>query len=207
MRVDPKPLSAYPWYLRPFFRNQARKYGEVLQPALLWARTPRVFAALALLYGAFERKRSPLDPALRALITVRVSQINHCAFCVDINSNTLHARGVPWDKVDALATWRESDAFDGRERAVLAYVEAMVRTDQQVDDATAAAVRQHFDDDAFTELTGLIAFQTMSSSFNAALDVPPQGFCKPAWLQRADTGSGAAQASGETVETVETARQ
>jgi alkylhydroperoxidase family enzyme len=39
-------------------------------------------------------------------------------------------------------------------------------------------LRKHFDDDTIVELTALIAFQNMSSKFNAALDVPPQGFCK-----------------------------
>ena len=43
----------------------------------------------AFLYGALDRRASPLDPALRSLVTVRVSQINWCAFCVDINSATL----------------------------------------------------------------------------------------------------------------------
>lgn len=200
MRVEPKPLSAYPWYLRPFFWNQKRKYGEVLQPALLWARSPLVFAAVALLYGAFERRRSPIDPVIRALITVRVSQINHCTFCTDINSNTLNKRGVSWDKIDALDHWRDSNAFDARERAVLAYAEAVVRTDTQPDDATVAAVREHLGADAFTELTGLIAFQNMSSSFNAALDVPPQGFCKPAWLQPGGGAPGGGTAEGGTTE-------
>ncbi|SDF42975.1 uncharacterized peroxidase-related enzyme [Limimonas halophila] len=178
MHVEPKPLSAYPWYLRPFFWNQKRTYGAVLEPALLWARSPKVFAAVALLYGAFERRKSPLDPALRALVTVLVSQINHCAFCVDINSKTLNKRGVDWAKIDALPSWRESNAFDARERAVLAYTEAVTHTDGRVSEEMMQALKQHFDDDALTELTGLIAFQNMSSKFNSALDVPPQGFCK-----------------------------
>jgi hypothetical protein len=43
MRISPKPPDTYPWYLRPFFWNQRRKYGAVLDSALLWARTPKVF--------------------------------------------------------------------------------------------------------------------------------------------------------------------
>lgn len=41
-----------------------------------------------------------------------------------------------------------------------------------------AALKQHYDDDALVELTGLVAFQNLSSKFNAALDVPAQGFCQ-----------------------------
>lgn len=178
MRVPAKSPRQYPWYLRPFFWNQKRKYGSVLDAALLWARAPRLFLGVATLYGMIDRRSSPLDPALRSLVTVRVSQINHCRFCVDLNSATLLKRGAPMDKIDALASWRESNLFDERERAVLDYTEAVTRSDIQVTDAQTDQLRAYFDDDAIVELTGLIAFQNMSSKFNAALDVPPQGFCR-----------------------------
>ncbi len=177
MRVPPKPIPAYPWWVRLFFWKQKRTYGAVLDPGLLWARSPLVFGAVALLYGALDRRSSPLAPALRSLITVRVSQINHCAFCVDVNSATLAKRGVSDDKIEALADWRQSPLFDEVERAALDYAEAVTRTEGDVDDAMTARLAQHFDDDALVELTALIAFQNLSSKFNDALDVPPQGFC------------------------------
>ena len=178
MRVEAKALSRYPWLLRPFFWNQRRKYGAVLEPGLLWGRSPWLFAAVALLYGALDRRSSPIEPALRALVTVRVSQLNGCAFCIDINSATLLKRGIAAEKVEALAGWRGSDLFDDREQAVLDYAERMTDSTQRVDDGTMARLRRYFDDDAIVELTGLVAFQNLSSKFNAALDVPPQGFCK-----------------------------
>ena len=176
MRVEPK--QKYPWYLRPFFWNQRRKYGTVLVPALLWGRSPKLFAAVALLYGAIDRKSSPLSPGLRSLVTVRISQINWCEFCVDINSAALLRRGVSLAKVETLGNWRESNLFDDKERVALEYAEAMTRYDLRVDDGLMDRLKQHFDEDAIIELTGLIAFQNMSSKFNSALQVPPQGFCK-----------------------------
>ena len=178
MHVDDKPLSSYPWWLKPFFWSQRRRYGEVLKPGLLWARVPRLFAAVALLYGVLDRRRSPIDPVLRSLVTVRVSQINHCAFCIDINGATLVRRAGSEDKVAALALWRQSPLFDTRERAVLEYTEAMTFSDREVDAAMVAALRPFFDPEGLVELTALIAFQNLSSKFNAALDVPPQGFCQ-----------------------------
>ena len=188
MRIPPKPVRDYPWYLRPFFWNQRRKYGAVLDSALLWARSPRVFLGVALLYGAIDRKSSPLDPVLRSLVTVRVSQINGCRFCVDLNSATLLKRGVPIEKVDALADWPTSDLFDDRERAALDYAEAVTLTDREVDDALAQRLSRHFDEDAIVELTALVAFQNMSSKFNSALGVPPQGFCRVPAAASADPG-------------------
>jgi AhpD family alkylhydroperoxidase len=178
MRIEPRRPADCPWYLRPFFWNQRRKYGAELSAALLWARTPKVFVALATLYGALDRRGSPLEPALRSLLTVRISQINHCPFCVDLNSATLLKRGVAMEKVQALEDWQSSNLFDERERIALDYAEAMTLSDRGVDDGLMARLRQHFDDDAVVELTALIAFQNLSSKFNAALAVPPQGFCR-----------------------------
>ena len=74
--------------------------------------------------------------------------------------------------------WRASDLFSERERVTLEYAEAITRSDLEVSDELMARLRQQFDDDTIVELTALIAFQNMSSKFNAALDVPPQGFCR-----------------------------
>jgi len=178
MRVTVKNISQYPWFLRPFFWNQKRKYGAVLQPGLLWARVPKLFASVALLYGALDRRSSPLDPVLRSLVTVRVSQINWCQFCIDINSATLAKRTGSMDKVEALEQWKESQLFDEKEKAVLEYTEAVTFSDQQVTNELVERLKAFFDEDGIVELTGLIAFQNLSSKFNSALDVPAQGFCK-----------------------------
>ena len=177
-RIPTDPNFRYSWYAKLIFANQRRRYGKELEPARLWARTPKVFAALSLLYGALDRRRSPIEPALRSLITVRVSQINWCAFCVDINSATGLKRGVSDAQLAALAEFETSPLFDERQKAALAYAEAITRTDVGVDDALMARVKACFDDNAVIELTALIAFQNMSSKFNAALDVAPQGFCR-----------------------------
>ena len=178
MRVTEKPISSYPWYLRPFFWNQKRKYGQVLKPALIWARVPRLFAAIAILYGVLDRKSSPIDPVLRSLITVRVSQINGCRFCIDINSAVLAKRTGSMNKVEALDRWQESELFDNKERVVLEYVEAVTYTGRQVDDDLTQRLYKYFNEDEIVELTGLIAFQNLSSKFNSALDLPAQGFCR-----------------------------
>jgi AhpD family alkylhydroperoxidase len=176
--VAAKPLSKYPLFIRLFFWKQKRTYGQILDPGLLWGRSPWVFATVALLYGALNRSSSPIAPMLRSLVTVRVSQINHCAFCVDINSATLTKRGVSVEKVYALNNWRESPHFEPDERLALEYAEAITNTDRKVDDDLRSRLKERWDDDSIVELTGLIAFQNLSSKFNAALDVPPQGFCR-----------------------------
>jgi alkylhydroperoxidase family enzyme len=80
-------------------------------------------------------------------------------------------------KVEALERWKGSDLFDANERAVLEYTETVTYPDRSVSDGLMAELRRYFEDDAIVELTGLIAFQNLSSKFNSALDIPAQGFC------------------------------
>ena len=91
-----------------------------------------------------------------------------------VKSATLAKRGVPMEKIDALSDWRSSLLFDGEERLPLEYAEAM--TLNRVNDDLRGRIKKHWNDDAIVELAGLIAFQNLSSKFNAALDVPAQGF-------------------------------
>jgi AhpD family alkylhydroperoxidase len=175
--VETPPGHRFPWYVRLIFRLQRRRYGRELEPARLWGRLPRAFLAMSAMYGVLDRKSSPIEPALRSLVQVRVSQINGCGFCVDINSASGLKRGVDANKLEDLARFADSAAFSGREKAALRYAEAMTDSNRRADAALFQALREHFDDDAIVELTALVAFQNMSSKFNAALGVPAQGFC------------------------------
>jgi len=176
-RIATPPDHAYPWYVRLVFALQRRKYGAELQSARLWGRLPRTFLMLTLLYRSIDRKDSPIDPMLRSLLQVRVSQINSCGFCVDLNGAAALERGLEPAKLAALAGWERSPAFDEREKAVLAYADAATDPARRVDDACFARLRAFLDEDAVLELTALIAFQNMSSKFNAALALPSQGLC------------------------------
>ncbi len=177
MRIAAKPEREYPFWVRLIFRAQKKKYGSSLEPTRLWGRSPRLLMGLQFLYSAIDRKNSPLNPALRSLVTVRVSQINHCSFCIDINSALLQKRGVPMEKILALANYESDPAYTEQERAALAYTEAMTRSDKKIEDTLFERLKIHFDENQIIELTALIAYQNLSSKFNAALKIPPQGFC------------------------------
>lgn len=173
------PLGhAYPWYVRLILALQRRRYGAELESAKLWGRLPRSFLALTLLYRTLDRRDSPIEPALRALVQVRVSQINWCAFCTDLNGAAALERVVAPEKLAALEQFENSPLYSERERAALAYAEALTDPVRRVDDACFARLRAHFDEQAVLELTALAAFQNLSSKFNAALGVPAQGFCQ-----------------------------
>jgi len=66
MKIQEKSLHEYSWYLQPIFRSQKKKYGAVLKSGLLWARLPRLFAAVSFLTGliAFQNLSSKFNAAL-----------------------------------------------------------------------------------------------------------------------------------------------
>ena len=171
------PLESLPASLKPIAAMQKKHFGAVLNPTRWWGRMPRLFWLVALFVGFLERKKARLTPVMRALLMTRVSQVCHCAFCVDANSLRLAERCGALDKVLQVANWQESALFSAEERVALAYADAVTATPPQVDDALKAQMKQHFTDDAITEMTALIAFQNLSARFNAALDIPSQGLC------------------------------
>lgn len=172
-RIGGKRDGEYPLAVRALFASQLRKYGKVMEPLRLWGRSPKLLFAFLLLGRAFERKGSPLEPALRSLVCVRVSQINSCPFCVDLNSAVARKRKVSREKLLELESFKASRLYEPREQAALTYAEAM--TEDRVTDSHIENLRSHFSEDEIVELTALIAYQNMSSKFNAALGVPAPG--------------------------------
>jgi AhpD family alkylhydroperoxidase len=167
----------YPWYVRLILAAQRRKYGAELEPARLWGRLPRSFLFLTLLYRTLDRAGSPIEPALRALVQVQVSRVNWCDFCVDLNGAAALERAVAPEKLAALDDYERSPLFTERERAALCYAQSATDPARRVDRGCFERLRARFDEQAIVELTALVAFQNLSSKFNAALGVPAQGFC------------------------------
>ncbi len=177
-RIPIKPANEYPWYLRLLYNRQEKRFGQPVQPTQIWGRSPTLLLRFLAFFQGLERRKSPIPPVLRALITVRVSQINHCAFCIDFNAMRVLKHRDQEEKLSALKDFRTHEGYTPAEKAALAYAEAITYSNREVDDALFTELRAHYDEDAIVELTALIAFQNLSSKFNAALDIPSHGFCE-----------------------------
>lgn len=175
--IETPETHPYPWVVRLLFAL-LRPRGGVTEPVRLWGRTPRVFLSFLNLFKAVDRSASPIAPGLRSLLMVRVSQLNVCPFCVDLNGSRALERGVPDEQLAALADHETSPLFDEREKAALAFADAVTITGRQVTPALRQRLRAAFPEDAIVELAALVAFQNLSSKFNFALDVTPVGVCR-----------------------------
>ncbi|MEN3205367.1 carboxymuconolactone decarboxylase family protein [Klebsiella pneumoniae] len=170
------PLDSVPLILRPQVWLHRRHYGQVLSPIRWWGRIPWLFYLVSLFVGYIERRRSPLDPVLRSLVSARIAQLCHCEFCIDITSMILAARSGSQDKLLAVADWRSSTLFSEKRGAGLC--RSRHPTPPALDDALRSAMAAHFDARALTELTALIGLQNLSARFNAAMAIPAQGLCQ-----------------------------
>jgi AhpD family alkylhydroperoxidase len=101
---------------------------------------------------------SALGPRLRALVELRVSQINGCAYCVDQHSREARQAGEAQQRLDCLPVWRETPLFDDRERAALAWAESVTLVSQTgVPDAVFEETQRHFSEKDLVDLTFVIA--------------------------------------------------
>ncbi len=100
------------------------------------------------------RTSSKLEPALIELIKMRVSQINGCAFCIDMHSKDARAEGESEQRLYALSAWEEAPFFTDRERAALAWAETITLiTNGHVPDEAYEAAKQQFTDEELVNLT------------------------------------------------------
>ena len=113
------------------------------------------FAALQPLFALGKSIRAgSLEPALRELVDMRVSQINGCAFCVDMHVRELLSRGEDLQRINSVVTWREVDFFDMRERAALNWAERCTRLSQaHPGQQDFDVLRPHFSEREIVELS------------------------------------------------------
>ncbi|WP_207843415.1 carboxymuconolactone decarboxylase family protein [Williamsia soli] len=123
---------------------------------------PDVYKAMVRLDGA---ARSGLDPVIAELVKIRASQINHCAFCIDMHTKDALAAGESVDRIVQLSAWEESKHFyTAKEVAAIELTEAItVLTDRFVPDEVFDRVAEHFEPE---ELAHLIAAITVINAWN-----------------------------------------
>jgi AhpD family alkylhydroperoxidase len=126
----------------------------MMQPRLEAQKTaPAAYSALLAL-EAFVRKTWKLEPSLMELVRMRASQINGCAYCLDMHSKDARAEGETEQRLYTLSAWRETPFFTDRERAALDWTEALTLiTEGHASDEVYEAVKQQFSDEELVNLT------------------------------------------------------
>jgi AhpD family alkylhydroperoxidase len=133
---------------------------------------PEVIQGMLALSGVVQK--SGLAPGLIDLIDYRVSQINGCAFCLDMHSKDLRARGESEQRIYMLSAWREApNLYNARERAALAWAEAVTRlTNREVPDEVYEEARKEFSEAELAQLTLSVVAINGWNRLNVAFRTP-----------------------------------
>jgi AhpD family alkylhydroperoxidase len=112
-----------------------------------------------------ELDRVDFDPRLRELVRIRASQLNGCAYCIDMHTKDARAVGESEQRLYGLSAWRDTPYFSGRERAALAFTEAVtLMAGDHVPDAAYQAVAAHYSPG---EVAALLSLITTINAWNA----------------------------------------
>jgi AhpD family alkylhydroperoxidase len=135
-------------------------------------------------------RRSELSRSLLELVKIRVSQLNGCAYCIDMHTKVARAQGETEQRIYALSAWRETPFFDERERAALTWAETLTHVAAGVSDHVYDSVRRHFDEAQLVELTyAIVAINGWNRIAVAFRKVPGTYEAAPALRAGNSTGS------------------
>jgi AhpD family alkylhydroperoxidase len=116
---------------------------------------------------------SKLEPKLSHLIKMRASQLNGCAFCLDMHSKDARAEGETEQRLYSLEAWEEAPYYSDRERAALGWTEAVTMLgDSHVPDCVYERVRAHFSEQEIATLTLAVAMINTWNRLNVAFRTP-----------------------------------
>lgn len=107
---------------------------------------------------AVRKHIASIDAKLVALVELRVSQINGCAYCVDLHATQAREAGETQQRLDSVAAWRECPFFDEREKAALAWAEALTHISETLaPDDLYDGLKDHFSDEQIVDLSFVIS--------------------------------------------------
>jgi len=133
--------------------------------------TPELYGALMTLNAAISN--TGIDKRLVHLVKIRTSQINGCAFCVDMHVKEAIEDGVEEKVLHLLPVWQETSAFSSREKAALAWAEAVTLvTESRVSDAIYEAARVEFSELELAELTVAIGAMNLWNRIGVSARMP-----------------------------------
>lgn len=144
-----------------------------MSPRIEWAgQSPSAYKAMLGLEQALAK--SGLDHGLLELIRLRASQINGCAYCVNMHADDARKAGESEARLQTLSVWRETNFFSARERAVLAWVESLtLLPEKHAPQAQFDALREHFNDTEIVDLTLAIATINAWNRFGVGMAMVP----------------------------------
>lgn len=140
--------------------------------------------ALQALYGLGKYlEKSQIEKSLIDFINLRVSQINGCAYCLDMHSKDLRAEGESEQRLYVLNAWREAPFYSDRERAALAWAEALTNLNGAVPDEIYNEAKKYFSESELIDITMVVVAINCWNRINLAFGSPVGTYTPGQWKQ------------------------
>lgn len=163
-------------------RMMMKMLGQVPSSVGVYWHNQKVLMSMSAVGGKV-KKWDRCDEDLKTFAHMAVASYIGCTWCLDFNYFEARNKHVDMDKAREVPRWRESEVFTPRERAVMAYAEAMSGYPVAVTDEMVEGLRRELGEAALVELTAVIAFANFTTRPNVALGIESDGFAAACGLQ------------------------
>ncbi len=185
-RIEPLSPRRVGLLTRTMYRAAKRRYGEVPEPAAVFAHHRRLLLTYAMHEEAARRASKSLPASVRELAVLWTARKIGCSWCVDFGSMLLRLDGLDDQRLKEIDNYASSPAFTDDERAAISYADAMTTDPHTVTDEQVADLRDRFGNAGVIELTYQIGLENMRARINTALGMTEQGFnsgdaCQVPW--------------------------
>jgi alkylhydroperoxidase family enzyme len=157
-------------------RYGRRRFGQDVEPVMAASHHGGVLVAMGALETAVDRGWKRLDPRLRWLAVQAAAGQIGCSWCTDFGYYEGMQKGIDPGKVRDVPRYRDSDAYEESERAVLDYAVAATATPVDLPDELIERLHRHLSEAEIVELAAWVALENFRSRFNAGLGLKSQGF-------------------------------
>ena len=185
-RIEPLSPRRVGLLTRTMYRAAKRRYGEVPEPAAVFAHHRRLLLTYAMHEEAARRASKSLPASVRELAVLWTARKIGCSWCVDFGSMLLRLDGLDDQRLKEIDNYASSPAFTDDERAAISYADAMTTDPHTVTDEQVADLRDRFGNAGVIELTYQIGLENMRARINTSLGMTEQGFnsgdaCQVPW--------------------------
>ena len=185
-RIEPLSPRRVGLLTRTMYRAAKRRYGEVPEPAAVFAHHRRLLLTYAMHEEAARRASKSLPTSVRELAVLWTARKIGCSWCVDFGSMLLRLDGLDDQRLKEIDNYASSPAFTDDERAAISYADAMTTDPHTVTDEQVADLRDRFGNAGVIELTYQIGLENMRARINTSLGMTEQGFnsgdaCQVPW--------------------------
>jgi uncharacterized peroxidase-related enzyme len=170
--VNPVPKEKADPQLSEIYEKMTKKYGKMPGFFAKMAHRPSVLKNFLSMYAAIVNEGT-VEAKYKELAYLKTALINGCLYCHRAHSASGKQSGLSKEQIDSLSFYKNSDAFDEKEKAVILYAERVTKGASAMREGSLEELKKHFNEEQIVELTLTVCVANFTNRFNDALQIEP----------------------------------